>query len=170
MSVPQVTVVQSANIILAELLRGNPSGLPYHLNGMYIEYQNGDTPIRDNFIVPYNSGLEYYEALKLSTDRDYLRVNIAVITPQVHPDNHAKIVLACQSLVLGDRGQGGKPFSPEAGSRVYGAAIVAMPTQGLAVDDPTRDILWARGYLPEDRQLAASQLTQQGVTFILNLE
>jgi hypothetical protein len=168
MSTGEVTILRSANIILAELLRGNPSGLPYHLTGMYIEYQNGDRPVLDNFTVPYDSGLDYYDALKLSADRDYLRVNIAVITPHVNPADKLNIQLACQALVLGDTGQGGKPFSAEAGSRIYGAALVAMPTQGLAIDDPTRDIIWSRGYLAEANQLSASQLTQQGITFILN--
>jgi hypothetical protein len=164
-----VTLLKSANIILAELLRGNPTGLPYHLNGMYVEFQNGDQPVTDNFVVPYESGMEYYEALKLSSNRDYLRVNIAVINPLYSAKDKRDVQLVCQALVIGDHGEGGKPFSAEAGSRIYGAAIVAMPTQGLAIDEPLRDVIWARGYLPVDRQLSASQMTQQGLTFVLNL-
>jgi hypothetical protein len=164
-----VTVLKSANIALTELLRGNPTGLPYHLNGMYVEFQNGDQPVTDNFVVDYESGTEYYSALKLSSNRDYLRVNIAVINPQYSAEDKRNIKLVCQALINGDRGEGGKPFSAEAGSRIYGAALVVMPTQGLAVDEPLRDIIWARGYLPVDRQLSASQMTQQGITFVLNL-
>ena len=162
-------VLNTSNHILSHVLRGNPSGLSYHIRGMYVEFQNGGQLITDLPDPLPENGMEYYRQLTNSPNRDYLRIALAVISPQYNESSPNQIELVCHAPITTNRGVGGLEFSETVGSRIYGGALVAMPTMGTATDDPEKDVLWSRGYLPTDKQLTASQSTQLGIAWKINL-
>jgi hypothetical protein len=136
----------------------------YHIAVMYLEFENSSDTIAVPIFHP-EDGVEYYDGLASSPNRDYLRVPIEaspniMVAPGYEallaPDLGNRIVFAAQT----GSGVGihGKPFSDGAGSKVFGIALAAAPS----LADPTADILLARGYYdPADqitktaRQLAA---------------
>jgi hypothetical protein len=140
--------------ILCELLRGAPSGKPYRLSAMYIEFVNGGTitppvPERDE-------GLSYYAGLTAAhADRDYLRVPLTAITltssnETDFPDGNLLTCIAAtagtgvHSVVFGNT------------SYVYGGALVATPD----FDDPTQDLVLLRFYYDPADQLVKQSGSQ----------
>ena len=159
-----VTICSSANRILAGLLRGDTSFRP---NVLYVEFQQGTSPVSPlPEVDPADS--DYYLDLRADTlsDRDFLRIPVASITPLSGADPN-KITLAFSGICVGTEGVGCKPTS---GARIYGLALAASPTFGTGVDDLTRDIVWARGYYESESQILFSTTAQTVLTFRLNLQ
>ena len=160
----QVTICSAANQILAGLLRGDTSLRP---NVMYVEFQQGAKPVESlPEVDPSDS--RYYLDLRADTlsDRDFLRIPVASITPRVSNEDPNKLTLLFNGICVGDKGVGGKTTD---GARIYGLALVASPTFGTGVDDLTRDLVWARGYYAPTSQVLFSNTAQTVITFKLNL-
>lgn len=131
----------------------------YRLAGMYIEFENMSDDV--TAVTPPSfertEGIEYYAGLADSLVRDYLRVPL-LLTPDVDvvsgdealfPDPLLGNLLRVQAITSGTAGVHGRTFSAAEHSRVFGIAIVATPVFA----DPTRDLVFARGYFDDEDQL-----------------
>lgn len=130
-------------VILQRLMRGVADGRSYHVNGMYIEFDNSGGAVTPPVIDPADQ-LEYFTGLTGS--QDYLRVPV-IATSEEKSD--PGLLLPDTGIFLshtaGTVGENGLAFSNAAGSRVYGGALVAMTDE----TDPTKDIVFARWYFSE---------------------
>lgn len=155
------TVLYEWGAIVGKLLL--KQGLQYGIGGMYIEFENVADP-DDPVAAPTverdpEMGVEYYDGLALSSDRDYLRVPLIAGTlnssdDDDFPKGNEPTFFAQTSGLTGVHG---KTFSDSSNSKVFGAALVAFPNE----DDPTQDLVFARFYFDvEDQQvkLATSQI------------
>jgi hypothetical protein len=139
----------------------------YRVSKVYVEFANGaDDPVP----VPdfdAQDGIDYYNGLASSPDRDYVRaalnpMPVIDLDPEavgrLDPEHGNRVIFEARlgSVV----GVHGKPFSDSAGSRVYGIALVAAPVEA----DPTRDLVFARGYYPPERQILKTS-RDLGVTY-----
>lgn len=130
--------------IVGRLLAGQTE---YLVTTAYIEFQNGGTPPA---ITPtVDGGRLYYaglEASGLGLNRDYLRVPL-VFRPTVAGSDaqYQSNRVVFNVLSTGTTGVSGLPFSAEAESQVYGAALVATPDPS----DRTMDLVLARFYPDE---------------------
>jgi len=159
-----VVVSNSANRILARLLSGDRNSSP---NVLYLEFQAGtSSPINPPVANPADD--DYYLNLRANQagNQDFLRIPVASVTPKINPDNPNDITLFFNGICVGNTGVGGKST---AGAIIYGIALVSSPTHGTAIDDITRDIVWARGYFVRENQMPFSQVAQTAITFRLNL-
>lgn len=151
-------------VILCELLRGAPSGKPYKLSAMYLEFANtGDDPVAVPAVFDRGQNLAYYA--NLSGNRDYLRVPILAQTitstdPEIFPPPRGN-QLTNWAVTQGTQGQHGLEFSAAVGSRLYGAALVSTPDY----TDPSQDLIYARFYLPENEQLVKLPDAQLGLAW-----
>lgn len=129
--------------ILQRLVRGVVDGNTYHINAMYIEFDNSGGPVTPPVIDPTQQ-LAYFDGL--TGDQDYLRVPV-IATSEEKSD--PALALANTAVFLahtsGSLGVNGLAFSNAAGSRVYGGALVAM----LDEQDPSKDIVFARWYFSD---------------------
>ena len=118
----------------------------YKIKYLYIEFENVTNP-NDPIVVPYygretSDGAEYYASLSSHGSRDYLRV--PVIAGALDNNNPNVCVARFFGESVGSQGVHGKPFSASQNSKIFGGAIAA----GAIPEDPTRDIVFARNYLP----------------------
>ncbi len=126
----------------------------YKIGGMYLEFENvaspGD-PVSPPTVTRAD-GLSYYSGLEGSPDRDYLRVPL--LSALLDGD---QMTFVAQSQ--GTEGVNGVAFGAASNSKLFGAALVAMPDE----DDPTQDIVFSRFYAEEADQIekpdSAAQLT-----------
>lgn len=129
--------------ILQRLLRGLADGKTYHINGMYIEFDNSGGPVTPPVIDPAQQ-LDYFTSL--TGDQDYLRVPIMATSEE---KSDPSLLLPDTAIFLaqtaGSVGENGLAFSNAAGSRVYGGALVAMTNES----DPAIDIVFARWYFTD---------------------
>ncbi len=144
--------------LLQKLLRGVVDGKSYHINAMYIEFDNSGGPVTPPVIDPA-AQLEYFNGL--TGDQDYLRVPIIATSEEKSdpalPLSNVAVFLAHTS---GSAGVNGLTFSNAAGSRIYGGALVAM----LDEQDPSQDIVFARWYFSESgKQLEKLANAQIGI-------
>ena len=158
-----VTLLNSSNQILASLLRGDYQLRP---NILYVEFQQGITPVTSLPTVDPADN-EYFLNLRedVYSDRDFLRIPVVSVTPVVGGTPN-DITLFFNGICTGTSGVGGK-FTE--GSTVYGISLVASPTYDTAIDDLTRDVVWARGYYAPSHQIKFSTASQLAVTFKINL-
>jgi hypothetical protein len=134
---------------------------------MYVEFRQGAMPVEVLPVVdPADSG--YYLGLRADTlsDRDFLRIPVASVTPRFTNDDPNKLTLLFNGICVGNKGVGGKTTD---GARIYGLALVASPTFGTGVDDLTRDLVWGRGYYEPTQQVLFSNTAHTVITFKLNL-
>lgn len=147
-------------------------GLQYGIGGMYIEFENvaspGDPVTVPTFTRDADEGVEYYNALSGSPDRDYLRIPLTFGTIDStnetnFPKGNRPIFFAQTSGVLGTHG---KTYSDVVNSTVYGGALVAF------VDDTdyTRDIVLSRVYFDVDKQQVKLATSELGLEWRLNLQ
>jgi len=146
-------------------------GLNYGIGGMYLEFENtaspGDPVAAPTFTRAAGEGVEYYNALVDSADRDYLRVplvasDLAVGDEVKFPKGNLASFFAQTSGVTGVHG---KPFSDADNSVVFGGALVAFVDSA----DPTRDLVLSRFYLATDRQMPKLATSEVGFQWRLNL-
>jgi hypothetical protein len=127
----------------------------YKVAAMYMEFVNSATPVAAPTFTAQD-GIDYYNNLASEPDRDYVRVALDM-TPQVvvaagyesvlPPDLGNAVVFA--ALTGATVGVHGTPFTAGASSRIVGVALAATPDP----QDPTADILLARGYYAADQQV-----------------
>jgi hypothetical protein len=153
----QLTFLHSGSEILAKSLTD-------YINGAYVEFQQGSDAVTDlPEVDPADTG--YYDNLRHNTldNRDFIRSsNVVAVTKKT--GTGWQIVF--QVLFSETHGESGKSV---VGSRVYGAALVHMPSKDTAIDDITRDIVFARGYFQPESQGVVTDSEQQVITFTLNL-
>lgn len=146
----------------------------YRINGMYLEFENVGDP-EDPVAAPtftQDEGLEYYQGLVSSGDRDYIRVPL-VSSPvlSIHPgyeDGYVsgvtgnKLTIFAQST--GSSGVHGKSFSNGSNSKLFGAALIVAPDWG----DPTQDIICNRAYVEEGEQIVKPSSFQLSASWELS--
>lgn len=148
--------------ILAQLLLRR--GLNYGIGGMYLEFENTASP-GDPVTVPTfgrdaDEGVNYYNGLYLSADRDYLRVPI--ISGSFGSSDTTNFPIGNRATFFaqssGVEGVHGKPFTAAANSTCFGGALVAFVDEA----DPTRDLVLSRFYLEEAKQQVKLDNSQIG--------
>lgn len=155
--------------IFGALLRRQ--GLNYGIGGMYFEFENVGTP-GDPVSAPAfdrgpDEGVNYYNGLSGSGDRDYLRVPLLATTSD--STDEAKFPHGNRpsffAQTTGVEGVHGKPFSDANNSVVFGGALVSF------VDDTdhTRDLVLSRFYLEPAQQLPKLATGQIGFEWRLTL-
>lgn len=127
-------ILYGAADILAKVASGNAS---YVISSMYFEFTNGVvptvTPARDE-------GQSYYAGL--SNPQDFIRSAIDNSPTFTNSDsNFEHNIVRFFATTSGSTGQLGRTFSQTAGSKVYGGALVATPTNSFS-----GDIVFARFY------------------------
>lgn len=124
-------------------------GAAWKIGAMYLEYENvaspGDAVTPPPLSRDADQGVDYYNALAASADRDYLRVAVMATTLESsdevrYPKGNMLRFLARTGGVAGVHG---KPFSDANNSRIFGAALVAAPSWA----DATQDLVFSRFYL-----------------------
>jgi hypothetical protein len=124
--------------IIGQVMAGKTA---YTINTAYFEFSNGAvpsiTPVKDE-------GRSYYDALVGTLD--YLRVPLN-ISPSVSgsTSDYTSNQVVWHLMTAGVIGEKGLAFSQAAGSKVYGAALVAAPT-----GNPEDDIVFARIYFADN--------------------
>ncbi len=154
--------------IVAQLLRRQQN---YVVNTLYVEYENVANP-NDPVTIPSfaaTDGLEYYQNLRSSASKDFLRVPL-------RQDPHLGIISGYESyftegvsgnrltyfgMTSGVEGFHGKPFADTSNSKIYGVALVAAPVVG----DASQDVLFARAYYAAGQQQVKSASGQIAVTW-----
>lgn len=130
--------------VMARLVAGDAE---FKLRVMYFEFENLSNPA-DPITAPVfdrSGGLSYYQ--NLLDPKDYLRVPITVSASLLSSDdtkfqgNQATFF----ALTGGNKGVNGRTFAAASNSTVYGVALAAAPV----LDDPTRDIVFARDYFTD---------------------
>lgn len=158
---------------VARALRGERL---YGLGGMYFEFENVADPEDPVTIPTYGreEGLEYYTDLALSGVRDFIRAPLS-LSPQLgivtgYEDyfedgvSGNQLTVFCQTQ--GTTGFHGKTFSAGANSKVFGAALVAIPDFG----DQTQDIVFARLYFDVAEQTVKTPSSQFGIQWDLKFK
>jgi len=160
-------------IITEAVGRGNRD---FRIAGMYIEFENMADP-SDPVAVPTfdrDEGIDYYNDLASSSVRDFLRIPL-VAAPAISIaagydgsfiDGVTGNVMTFFAQTGGTQGFHGKTFSDSTNSKVFGAALVAMPN----FSDQSRDLVFARTYLDVAGQIPKSPSSQIGVTWEVVLE
>jgi len=133
--------------IVGELLRNAPDNKPYHIGGMYFEFENNGGVAVSPPSFDRDGGISYYAGLLSSATRDYLRVPLTGVTltstdDTLFPDGNKLTYFAQTDGVSGTHG---KDFNDSVQSRVYGGALVAFPDFG----DATQDLVFARFYFTD---------------------
>lgn len=155
--------------IFAKLLMRN--GLNYGIGGMYVEFENVASP-GDPVSAPIvtrnaDEGVEYYNALSGSGNRDYLRVpliaaSLGISDATNFPKGNEPSFFAQTTGVAGVHG---KAFSDVANSTVFGGALVAFVDE----TDPTQDLVLSRFYAEVASQQVKLSTGQVGFQWKLTL-
>jgi hypothetical protein len=158
--------------------RHQPDRPDYFISGMYFEYENQFNPEQNVTVTSFDRtlGLPYYNSLASNQLRDFLRVPLR-LEPSLSVAGSslgaAVLTAAAQSNQLtffaqtaGSAGVHGKQFSHLANSKVYSAALVAMPV----FDDRTRDVIFARINFGTSDQTAKEASSQIGITWDIVFE
>lgn len=159
--------------------RAQPDRDQYFISGMYFEYENLGNPASPITVptFPRTLGAEHYTAL--TAPKDFLRVPLRLEpTIGVSAGSDGETVLAAAgrgnqlTFFAQTAGNGGFnngldcPFSHTANSKVYSAALVAMPR----FDDQSRDIVFARTNFDIGDQTSKEASSQIGITWDIAFE
>lgn len=147
-------------------------GLQYGVGGMYFEFENTASP-GDPVSAPAltrnpDEGVDYYNGLEDSVDRDYLRIPLIASTLEItddalFPKGNAPTFFAQTSGVTGVHGKG---FSDSDNSVVFGGALVAFVDE----NDATQDLVISRFYLEVSNQQQKLSTSQIGLEWQLRLK
>jgi hypothetical protein len=171
-----ITPYQSNNILYEwAAIVGNlllRKGEKYGIGGMYIEFENtaspGDPVTPPDFTRDPEEGVQYYDSLALSADRDYLRVPLvagvldSTDTLKYPNGNRTKFFAQTSGTV----GVHGKTFSDVTNSTIFGGALVAFVDE----TDATRDLVFARFYIDTDLQVVKLATSQHGLEWAVSFE
>lgn len=152
----------------ARLLTQGLSG--YRIGGLYLEYKNVASP-SDTVAPPAfdrSGGIGYYNALASSPNIDYLRVPLVAASFDSSDAIKFPNGNRCSFFAMsqGTVGVHGKAFSDVNNSKVYGGALVAIPS----LADATQDIVFSRFYLSSGEQQVKLPTSQLGLSWQLVLE
>jgi len=150
--------------IIAKMFEGD---IDYRVNGLYIEFENNAGTVS----VPSfgrEDGNSYYQGISGSGVRDFIRVPLTATT--VGSSNETLFPggnqLTFFGQTQGSAGLHGRTFSNAANSKVFGAALVAMPEQA----DYTQDLVFSRFYFDTADQIAKLASNSIGVEWSLTLQ
>lgn len=159
--------------------RPQPDRDQYYISGMYFEYENQEDPDAPISVpsFPRTLGVEHYTSL--TAPKDFLRVPLR-LEPTVGIAATSEGATVLQQAGQGNQltffaqtaGNGGFnngtdcPFSHTANSKVYSAALVAMPR----FDDQSRDIVFARTNFDIGDQTSKEASSQIGITWDIAFE
>lgn len=159
--------------------RPQPDRDQYFISGMYFEYENLTNPASPISVpaFPRTLGAEHYTTL--TAPKDFLRVPLrleptigiapgsegAEILQQTNRGN--QLTFFAQTAGSGGFNNGPNcPFSHLTNSKVYSAALVAMPR----FDDQSRDIVFARTNFDIGDQTSKEASSQIGITWDIAFE
>lgn len=146
-------------------------GLNYGIGGMYLEFENvgtpGDPVAAPTFTRDADQGVDYYNSLADSADRDYLRVPLIAGNLSSSDQTNFPLgnLLSFFAQTSGVEGVHGKPFSDANNSTVFGGALVAFVDDS----DHTRDIVLSRFYVSTGKQQPKLSTSQVGFEWRLTL-
>jgi len=158
--------------------RHQPDRPDYFISGMYFEYENQIDPEQAVTVTSFDRslGLAYYNALASNQLRDFLRVPLRLepsLSVAAGSAGEEALTANAQSNQLtffaqtaGTLGVHGKTFSHLANSKVYAAALVAMPVFA----DRTRDVIFARINFSTSDQTVKEASSQIGITWDIVFE
>jgi hypothetical protein len=149
--------MKSGADLVARLMAG---GAGLGVKGMYLEFDNGVDPLVDP-TYDRDADISYYNG-SLGANRDFLRVNLVSApllraSDSTYETNQVSFfaLSASQLGVIGEQ-------TFQTGSRVYGGALVAMPSQS----DRTQDVVVCRTYWSADA-LAKDDSHQVAINWLL---
>jgi hypothetical protein len=155
--------------------RRQPDRDDYFISGMYFEYENQTDPTATITTPNFDRtlGVNYYESLASSGTRDFLRVPMRLEPAiSVTPGSVGADVLTTANLgnqltffaqTAGTQGVHGKTFSHITNSKIFSAALVAMPR----FSDRTHDLVFARFNLDPAEQKSKEASSQIGLSWDL---
>lgn len=158
--------------------RPQPDRDQYFISGMYFEYENQTNPAEPVTTTSFDRllGSDYYTSLSSQNYRDFLRVplrlepTLGIAAGSVGADTlHAAgqgNQLTFFAQTAGTQGVHGKTFSHTTNSKVYSAALVAMPR----FEDRTRDVVFARINFDVGDQTSKEASSQIGITWDISFE
>jgi hypothetical protein len=153
--------------------RQQPDRSRYHISAIYFEFENVLTPettVSESTTFPKDRDISYYNAF--SGDRDFLRVPL-ILEPALGtsagyeaklPLEHNTNQLTFFAQTAGNSGVRGIGFGSNIdgkNSKIFAAALVATPD----IDDPTKDIIFARTVFSENSQVPKEASSQIGITW-----
>lgn len=154
-------------LVAAKALASRNSG--YWINALYVEFQQTEDPVSIP-TVSRTDGLDYYEGLLATGDRDYLRLQLVQppvleVIPgfeEMFGANEGN-QLTWNVLTGGLTGVHGVAWTDAC--RVCGWATVAAPVWG----DRSRDVLFSRSYYAADQQQYKPASGELGISVRLQL-
>jgi hypothetical protein len=158
--------------------RRQPDRDDYFISGMYFDYENQQDPTQPVTTTSFDRtlGNAYYESLLSNARRDFLRVPLRLEPALgVSSGSEGETVLNNASLsnkltffaqTAGTQGVHGKTFSHIANSKVFAAALVAMPR----IADRTRDVIFARINFDVGDQTMKEASSQIGLSWDIAFE
>lgn len=153
--------------------RTQPDRPRYHISAIYFEFENVLTPetvVSEAQTFPKEYSITYYNSF--AGDRDFLRVPL-IVEPTLStssgyesklPVSHSTNQLTFFAQTSGNSGVRGIGFgSNVAGknSKIFAAALVAAPD----INDPTKDVIFARTVFAEGHQVPKEASSQIGITW-----
>lgn len=158
--------------------RRQPDRDEYHISGMYIEYENQTDPSAAVTVSSFDRllGRNYYATLESSVNRGYLRIPmrlepaLGVATGSegesvlTDADLSNQLTFFAQTSNSGE--MFGANFSHTLNSKVYAAALIAMPK----VNDRAHDVIFARTNFNVSNQISKEASSQIGVTWDISFE
>jgi hypothetical protein len=157
--------------------RQQPERPDYSISAMYIEYENQSDPesaVSEASNFPRTLGVNYYNSLGSSTNRDFLRVPIIVepaISVSAGFESYLDVNQQGNKLTFfvqtsGAVGAHGRAFSDTVNSKVFAAALVAAPV----FSDRTKDVIFARTVFSSANQVTKEASSQIGITWDISFE
>jgi len=159
--------------------RYQPDRDQYFISGMYFEYENLENPAAPIAVPSFSRvlGIDYYS--ELTAPKDYLRVPLR-LEPALGVAAGSEGASALTSALQGNQltffaqtsGAVGVnngeecPFSHTTNSKVYSAALVAMPR----FDDKAHDVIFARTNFDIGDQTSKEASSQIGITWDISFE
>jgi hypothetical protein len=147
--------------ILVKNLCNRPDGKSWHINAMYIEFDNsGSAPTPPT--ATRGGSVDYYASLNdTDPNQDYLRVPVIATrldntdSTLFLVDNRARFFAQTETKT------GVNGLTCGLGSYVYGASLVACPEY----DDPSQDVIFSRTYFTTENQIVVAQNSQIGLSW-----
>lgn len=152
-------------VCAAALFRGLQDGKDYKIDSMYLEFDNSGADVNPVPTIARTTYNSYYRSL--TGTADFIKVPLIATSGSASSgdfsgDNVA-VFYAQSTGTTGSRTTSPLTFSDGAGSRIYGAALVATLDSG----DTTQDLIVSRIYFAPGSQVEKVAGSQIGVTWAL---
>lgn len=158
--------------------RRQPDRDDYYISGMYIEYENQTNPATAVTVSSFDRtlGRSHYAALESSSTRGYMRVPmrlepaLGVATDSAGANTLTQgglsNMLTFFAQTAGSAEVFGADFSHALNSKVYAAALIAMPKP----NDRARDVIFARTNFGAENQVSKEASSQIGISWDISFE